>query len=60
MAEAIEKVRLQEVDTYISLLQNTSEKFIVTRPIMELCLASERRPGSRVAKWWWDQEGLKL
>ena len=28
-------------------------QFITTRPIMDLCLEAERRPGSRVAKRWW-------
>ena len=27
---------------------------------MYLCIAEARRPGSRVAKWWWDQDGLDL
>ena len=51
---------LQEVETYSSRLHNTVTQFIVTRPIMDLCLAAERRPGSRVAKWWWEQDGLYL
>ena len=27
---------------------------------MDLCLAAERRMGSMVSNWWWDQEGLEL
>ena len=45
MAEAI----FQEVDTYIYHHQNTVAHFIATRTIMELCLATDQRPGSRVA-----------
>ena len=26
---------------------------------MDLCLAQARRPGSRVANWWWEQESLE-
>ena len=47
---AIAEAGLQEVDTYVSGLQNTAEHFIVTRPIMYMCLVAERRPCSRVAK----------
>ena len=56
MVEAI----LQEVKTYVSRRQNTVTQFIATRPIMDLCLAAEWRPGSRVAKRWWEQDGLDL
>ena len=56
MAEA----GLQEVDTYISYRQNKVAQFIVTRPIMDLCLAVDRRPGWSVAKRWWEQDGLDL
>ena len=54
MAEA----GLQEVETYVSRGCNTVTQFIVTRPIVELCLTAERRPGSRVDKQWGEQEGL--
>ena len=27
---------------------------------MGLCLAAKQRPGTRVAMWWWEQEGLDL
>ena len=48
MAEAV----LQEVHTYVSRLQNTVAYVIATRPIMDLCMASERRPGTRISKRW--------
>ena len=54
------EVGLQEVETYIARLQNTVEKYITTRTIMDLCLAEEQRPGTRVYNRWWDQEGLYL
>ena len=46
MAEAV----MQEADTYVSLRHNKFEQVIATRPIMDLCLAVKRRPGSRVTK----------
>ena len=48
------------VVTYISHRQNTVAQFIATRPIMDLRLEAERRMGSRVAKPWWEQDGLDL
>ena len=56
MAESV----LQEVETYVYRRQNTATQFIATRPIMDLCLVSEQRLGSSVAKRWWDQEGLDM
>ena len=58
LEDAIAEAGFQEVDTYISRRQNTVTQFIVTRPIMDLCLVAERRPGSRVTKRWWEQDGL--
>ena len=49
---------LQELETYLSLSHNTVVQFIATRPIIDLFLAAERRLWSRMAKRWWDQEGL--
>ena len=43
---------LQEVDNYGSLHQNTIAQYIVNRLIMDLCLAANWRPGSRVEMWW--------
>ena len=27
---------------------------------MGLCMEAERRPGSQVANWWWEKEGMEL
>ena len=35
-------------------------QFIATIPLTDLCMATERRLGSRVAKCWWDQACLDL
>ena len=35
-------------------------RFISTRPILDLCLTTERRTGSRVDNRWWDREVLDL
>ena len=51
---------LKEVETYVSCLQNTVAQFISNMPIMDLCLAAEQRPGSRVSRRWWDQDRVDV
>ena len=48
--DATEEAGFQEVETYVSLLHNTSAQFIAARTSMDLFLAEDQRPGSRVAK----------
>ena len=50
---------LQEVETYVSLHHNTVAQFIATRTIMDLCLVSERCPGSRMEKRWWEENRMQ-
>ena len=45
LEDAMAEAGLQEVDTYISYRQNKVAQFIVTRPIMDLCLSVDRGPG---------------
>ena len=33
-------------------------QFIATRPILDLCEKTERRPGARVPMRWWEQIGI--
>ena len=56
MAEA----DLKEVETYVSCRHNTVSQYIATRPIMDMCMLANRRPGPRVATRWCEQEGLDL
>ena len=51
---------LGEVYMYVTHHQNTVELFIVTRPIIDLCLATERLPGVQVFQRWWVQVNLYL
>ena len=46
------------IDTYINNHQKTIAQYIATSPILKLFLLVERRPGSQIPKWWWEQEGL--
>ena len=52
------KAGLQEVDTCVSRRQNTVAQFIATNPIMYLCRAEERGPGTRLSKLGWEQDGF--
>ena len=47
---------LGELETYISRNSNTLDHYIATRPILDLCLEVDRRPGGRVMQRWWVQE----
>ena len=58
MEEAMHDVGLEELETYISLRQNTMDLYIATRPILYLCLEVDRKSGSGVERRWWNQEGI--
>ena len=47
-------------EKYVPCHQKTVTQLIVTRTIIYLCLATDRRPGERVSQWWWEQGRLKL
>ena len=47
LEDAVAEAGLQEVDTYVSRCQNTVTQFIVTRPVMDLYLEADQRPGHR-------------
>ena len=58
---------LQDFENYVSSIQNTVTNFIATRPIMDLCLVAERRPGPRIFsgggirnEWMWKRFGWRL
>ena len=57
---AMSEVGLQEAKTYVYRRQNKAAQFIDIRTIVDLYLAVERRPGSRVTKPWWEQDGLDV
>ena len=46
---------LDKIRVYIAHHQSTSTQYIVTRPIMDLCLAAEQRPVMQLSRRWWDQ-----
>ena len=46
------------IRTSILRRQNTVVQFIATRPILDLCEKSNRRPGAWVARCWWELTGI--
>ena len=48
LEDAMMESVLQKVDKYVSRCHSTVAQFIATRPIMDLCMAVERRPGYTV------------
>ena len=48
------------IRTLILWRQNMVTQFILTRPILDLCKTSTRRPGARVSRQWWEQTGIDL
>ena len=51
-------VGLEEMETYIFRRHNTVMQYIVTQPILGICLEAEQSPVLRVLNRWWEQEGL--
>ena len=60
MEAVIQAEGLEKVETYILHFHNTIAQYISTRPIIELCLAVDWRPGTRIVRSWWEQECINL
>ena len=45
---------------YLDSCIYTIAQYIVTCPILELCMESYKKMGYQVSKRWWDQGGLDL
>ena len=58
LEEAMRETGLEDMGTYISRHNNTVAQYIVVRPILDLCLEADWRPGLQVTNRWWKHEGL--
>ena len=56
MVEAV----FEGIRKLVTRRQNTVAKYIVTRPILDLCERATRRPGARVSWRRWEQDGIDL
>ena len=45
---------------YISGRQNTGDQYIVTTPILDMCLEEESWTVLQVVRRWWYQEGINF
>ena len=57
---AMEEAGFEEMVAYVPKRQNTVVQYTTTRPILDLCKKTVRRPGAWVARIWRDQEVLDL
>ena len=51
---------LEEVETYVLHRLNTIDQYIVTRPILELCMEAYQKLGEQLSQRWWEQGGFRL
>ena len=57
---ALAMVGIDEIGLYISPRHKTAAQYIVTRPIMDLCLKAERNPLLRLSRRWWEQPDMDI
>ena len=57
---ALAMVWLRDIGVYIACLQKTAAQYIMNIPIMDLCLAAERKPGLCLSMQWWDQLAMDI
>ena len=51
---AMEEAGLTDIRTSILRRQNTVAQYIVTRPLLDLCVGARVREGAKVTlRWWW-------
>ena len=56
----MEMMVLGEIGVYITRRQNTVTEYIETCPIMDLCLAAERKLGLHLSRRWWEHPELDI
>ena len=49
---------IEDIRTYIYRWHKTAAQYIATPPILDLCLDTDKRPGSRTLTRWWEQKGM--
>ena len=58
MEEATIEAGFKGIRKSITRRQNTVEKYIDTRPILDLYEWTTQRLGARVSQQWWEQDGI--
>ena len=57
---ALATVGLEDIGVYIALRQNMYVQYNTTRPIVDLCLAAERRLRMLILHRWWEHPDLDI
>ena len=57
---AREEAGFLTMEDYTRRHENTAEKYIATRSLLDLCEGSERSPGGRVGMRWWEQAIINM
>ena len=57
---ALTMVGLDDIGVYISLHHIIATQYIATYPIMDFCLAAERKPVLRLSRKWWEKTDLDI
>ena len=60
LAEALGEAGIEGIRKSVTRRQNTDAQYIATQPILDLCERATRRPGARVSRRWWEQDGIDL
>ena len=53
-------VKMEDIGVSLTCRQNTVAPYIENCPIMDLCLAAERKQGMRLSRRWWEQLALAI
>ena len=57
---ALAMVGLDNIGVYIKFHHNTVAQYIVTCPVVYLCLAAERRPVMQLSRRWWEKPAMNI
>ena len=57
LAGATKDAGIVRARTSVLRRHNTVAHFVATRPILDLCVGTERRGGTRVPQRWWEHTG---
>ena len=55
-SDVLKECGLHTIGHYISVRRETILQYVVDRPIHVACMVGERRRGSALQQWWWEQK----
>ena len=57
---ALSILGLEKIGVYIIHRKNMVAQYILTQPIMYLCLVAEQKLGIHLSRRWWEQPALNI